>query len=385
MRVRKSRGIALITALWVLAVLLVLLGGFAAMVHSEVQVARNFGQLMQARWAARAGMRRAEVEIARIAAEPYTALDGSSCWLTAEDEEIELGDASYQVEIVDEAGKVNINTAPAIVLQVLFPPEIADAILDWRDADSTPEMQGAEEDYYAGLTSPYHCKNGPFTTVRELLLVKGVTREMLAETVTQDGRTLESLLTVWSWDTNVDAEGNPRLNIATADKVTLLQTFGETLTEQEVDAIIAQRTASAFSSPADLLRVPDLAREKVAQIYDRVTANAQNRREGLVNVNTAPLEVLLALSGMDEATAGAIVQHRDTHGPFTDLGQLLAVELVGTAAFVQASEYLTTRSTVFSVHATGQFADGVGHTTTGVVQAEEMTGNMATRVLYWHE
>ena len=57
--------------------------------------------------------------------------------------------------------------------------DIADAILDWIDPDDEPRQFGAEADYYASLASPYAPKNGPLETVEELLLVRGVTPELL--------------------------------------------------------------------------------------------------------------------------------------------------------------------------------------------------------------
>jgi hypothetical protein len=57
--------------------------------------------------------------------------------------------------------------------------QIVDAILDWRDADSTQGANGAESAYYNGLTPPYNCKNQPFETLEELLYVRGITPEIL--------------------------------------------------------------------------------------------------------------------------------------------------------------------------------------------------------------
>lgn len=384
MRNRKQRGMALITAIWILAVLVVLVGGFAAMVHSETQIARNFGQLAQARWAARAGIHRAEAEVLHIAESPVTTLEGSRLELTAEDENVELGPASYTAVITDEAGKVNLNTASAEVLATLLTEEVADAVIDWRDEDSTPQPLGAEDDYYSGLATPYRCKNAPFTTVREVLLVKGMTLEDLTAPVTEDGQTLEALLTVSSWDSNTDADGQARINITTATKETLTSAFSDVLAAEEIDAIIAQRTATAFSSPADLLRVSNLPRQKVAQIYDRLTAVTQQRRTGLVNVNTAPLEVLVAL-GLDETIARAIVQQRDAQGPFADVGQVLTMQQVTPSAFMQVADQLTTRSKVFRVAATGSLQDGVSQTITCVLEAETANGATQVRTLYWRE
>ncbi len=58
-------------------------------------------------------------------------------------------------------------------------PPVADALLDWIDADDRPREHGAEADYYAELDPPYAPRNGVPVSLAELLLVKGVTRELL--------------------------------------------------------------------------------------------------------------------------------------------------------------------------------------------------------------
>ena len=57
--------------------------------------------------------------------------------------------------------------------------ETADAILDWLDEDEEPREYGAESDYYSSLSPPYAAKNGQLETVEELLLVRGVTPQLL--------------------------------------------------------------------------------------------------------------------------------------------------------------------------------------------------------------
>ena len=49
------------------------------------------------------------------------------------------------------------------------------AVADWEDADNLLHLDGAESDYYAGLSVPYACKNAPMEHIEELLLVRGVT------------------------------------------------------------------------------------------------------------------------------------------------------------------------------------------------------------------
>src|SRR5262249_4838282 len=75
----------------------------------------------------------------------------------------------------DESAKLNLNTManmlkagtlkPAdfeTMLTSISPeitPEIADAIIDWLDADDTQMTNGAESDYYKTLSPPYPAKN----------------------------------------------------------------------------------------------------------------------------------------------------------------------------------------------------------------------------------
>jgi hypothetical protein len=58
-------------------------------------------------------------------------------------------------------------------------PTLADAILDWIDADGEPREGGAEADYYLALPTPYSPRNAPPRTIGELLLVRGVTPHLL--------------------------------------------------------------------------------------------------------------------------------------------------------------------------------------------------------------
>ena len=82
---------------------------------------------------------------------------------------------------VDEASKLNLNTATAAMLEQLprMTPELAAAIVDWRDSNSTVSDGGAEDETYQRLNPPYRCKNAPFESIDELRLVYGMTDEIL--------------------------------------------------------------------------------------------------------------------------------------------------------------------------------------------------------------
>ncbi len=114
---------------------------------------------------------------------------------------------------------------------------VADAILDWIDADAQPREMGAESDYYASLPRPYASRNGLPECLEELLLVKGVTREMLFGSDSNYNGPIEpdvrgdarrptgsaaqsaviipwaSLVTLYSGQRNVTSDGRPRVDL----------------------------------------------------------------------------------------------------------------------------------------------------------------------------
>ena len=87
----------------------------------------------------------------------------------------------------NESAKLNLNVLLADESQAAsrllalrgMTAEIADAILDWIDDDEAPRAGGAEQEYYSQLSPPYAPRNAAFAAVDELLLVRGVTPELL--------------------------------------------------------------------------------------------------------------------------------------------------------------------------------------------------------------
>lgn len=90
----------------------------------------------------------------------------------------------------DESARLNLNvlplqpsrrresrrrlmTLPGLTIQM------ADAILDWMDADDDVSEFGAETSYYTAQPIPRRPRQGRFQSVRELLQVRGVTPELL--------------------------------------------------------------------------------------------------------------------------------------------------------------------------------------------------------------
>jgi competence protein ComEA len=63
--------------------------------------------------------------------------------------------------------------------------------------------------------------------------------------------------------------------------------------------------------------------------------------EQKININTAGVTELMTLSGIGEATAKAIVAHREEHGPFKAVDDLVAVRGIGEKKLAGLRERLT--------------------------------------------
>jgi len=381
---RNNRGFALALTLWILAALVVLAAGLGMMARTEAQISRNFGDAIRCRWAARAGVNAAVAEAAKLGGSPQTYLGEIGGTVSSEAQDVDLGEASFEAQVQDEAGKVNINTAPRSVLEALFGSrEIADCIVDWRDDDDQPEALGAEARYYSGLRDPYRPRNGPFVTVGELLLVRGVTEELLSAPIGEDGRPLKDMLTVYSTDQNVAVDGKERMDIRTAGRDQLKSRLGDVLTDQDLDDLVKWRDSRKPNSAGEVVLVQNLPRDKVERVYDRITASEKKTLPGLINVNTAPVDVLAALPGMDRSTAEDIVARRTQEGPYADVGALLGVKTITAEVFAECADMLTVRSRVFEIAATGRIgSDGPSRTVTCVV---DVSKSDAARVIYWRE
>jgi Type II secretion system (T2SS), protein K len=198
---QRPDGIALIIVMVVILAITVLAGGFAYSMKVEMKLAANHNAGSGLEWLGRSGMEYAKHALAvqmKNAAEPYDALHqrwaGGPGSLNpdafAEDytlDNLQLGDGTFSVKIVDLERKMNINLAdPSILQQALKlmgvdasqTPIISDSLDDWRDRDENKHLSGAESDYYLALKPAYYCKNGPLDDPTEMLLIQGITPAM---------------------------------------------------------------------------------------------------------------------------------------------------------------------------------------------------------------
>ncbi|MBN2438467.1 MAG: general secretion pathway protein GspK [Deltaproteobacteria bacterium] len=192
---KNERGIALFIVLWVMALLTVIAGEFCYAIRTEANITRNFKEETQTYYIAVSGLFWA---IEELVVNEFVPLKVNAADVEEEQEDIRLrintdipavpyGDGQFKVLSENESGKVNLNRAGEFLLKMMLNHfEIADAdkniivdsIMDWRDKDHFYRANGAENEYYLSLPKPYPCKNGDFTSIGELLLVRGVTSEI---------------------------------------------------------------------------------------------------------------------------------------------------------------------------------------------------------------
>ncbi|NLH99790.1 MAG: general secretion pathway protein GspK [Chthonomonadales bacterium] len=286
-----------------------------------------------------------------------------------------LGDGWYKIDIIDTAARVNINTATAAGLNTLpglsSDPSIGLAIVDWRDSDDTPGTLegsiGAESEYYLALPAPYAPKNGPFDTVDELLLVRGITPSLLYGSPStagarsgsrQSGDPLETgqssiplaeMLTTYSRERNVASDGTRRINVKTADADTLVSTLG--LPPQVAQRLIEQRgqNGANLSSIAGLLDIPGFTRQIMQQIGDKITVTDDEYRAGVININTAPAEVLAAIPNVDQTIYNAVIEARQGGTVFTGLNDLFQLTALNRQQLQALVDNVCTKSSVYLV------------------------------------
>jgi type II secretory pathway component PulK len=181
---------------------------------------------------------------------------------------VNTGSGTYerQYGMQDESAKINVNMLIQLdpqgntlhdVLMKLpnMTEEIADAIVDWVDTDSSTRPAGCEAEYYSGLTPPYKCKNGPINSLEELLLVRGVTPDLLFGTdrnrngvqdpseteLGEFGRGWSEYLTCYGREINIDSNGGPRINLNGTDAKALSEQLTSVLGQDLSDYIVYYR------------------------------------------------------------------------------------------------------------------------------------------------
>jgi general secretion pathway protein K len=264
-------------------------------------------------------------------------------------------DYSYAFGITDESSKVNINFATAngagLALANLpgMPQDVADSIVLWRGgAAGQTTGQGADTNYYQSLGRPYSLKQSPFETIDELFLVshQDVTDQlmygsdldhngMLDDKEQQAGgglattfnaasdttRGIAPFITAWGGtepNPKTTPTGGPRLNVtllppAGRQRIQAVTKALTGLPAEEITRIVRlANAATRFTSALDFAVKTQMTAAEFDQVGGNLTFSTQTVLNGLINVNTAPQQVLATLPGLTTDDAMNLANARDS-------------------------------------------------------------------------
>jgi competence ComEA-like helix-hairpin-helix protein len=212
------------------------------------------------------------------------------------------------------------------------------------------------------------------------------------------------IVTVHSTDKNITAGGQDRVNVQTADETALTGIHG--ITPAIARAIVSYRGQNQFQSIADLLDVtaPNnqnqnpggnansgsnsdqdnsnqssgaqntsnsstsnpgpansgsgqkvIDQDLLIDIADAVsTTDSGQDLSGIININTASLNVLTCLPGVDRQLAQAIISYRQSSGFFANTAELLRVEGITLTLFKQIAPLISARSETYRILSEGE-------------------------------
>lgn len=182
---------------------------------------------------------------------------------------------SIDIRVVDESGKLSVRAVypltglsdprvekplRKLVKDSRFEDSLVDSLADWIDSDDVPRPGGAEMHQYRSGPRPYKPRNNHLDTLDELLLVKGFKPDVFVA--------LGRYLTPYSADGLV--------NINTASKE-VLAALSDEMTGELADRIIKKRKEAPFRDRSDIMKVPGFERVGFS-LQDRITTVSRTFR-----------------------------------------------------------------------------------------------------------
>jgi DNA uptake protein ComE-like DNA-binding protein len=335
-------------------------------------------------------------------------------WIIGRDTNNINGQTRMCFGLIDEASKLNLNTASSNSISWLprMTSDLMQAIIDWRDTNGT----GPTATYYALQQPSYVIKAYPFETVDELRLVYGADMDILiGEDANRNGildpnenddnqnRLVDpgvlEYFTVYSREPNTNSDGSTRLNIAggvTAAQVAGVLTNIPNITTERVTQILgnlglstgpvrggtpgsggrgtattpgalggAAANVARFTSPLLFYVQSGMNSTEFASVFTNLTTVSTSFIEGRVNINTASYTVLTCLLNGDTAAAQQLINYRQMNpNSLTSIGWIVDALGQGYPSDLQALEagdYITTQTYQFSADVAALGPHGRGY------------------------
>lgn len=415
----RRRAFATFLVLWALSV--------AALTLLAVQTSAleqsNGGRMTVARtrayWAARAGV---ESQIAALSFATLQPDTGSATAVRSDLEAASSGSleaATFEVAhdtrteraqgAADAHAKLSLNSVTKEDLLLLpdMDDAIADAILDWIDADDEPREFGAEIGQYSGAAHPYTPRDAPMRSLRELELVSGVQPQFVrgedwnlnglldpneddaSASLPDDGADgvldpgwSEQLTAVSTSGPGWGRGGSMRLDLTSASESDLAQRLSVDQTQAQAilsavqndpDITLAEfirtdlgQLATGSTGGGTLLSgqsqaVQALTRGQLGALLDECwigdplePPGPTAMNEGKVNINTIDEETLEYVAAVTPGVRDGILLERQSRaGGFVSLVDLLDVPSISNSVLADLYEVLDVRSNAYVVTSRG--------------------------------
>jgi general secretion pathway protein K len=321
-RLQDNRGVALLMVLWVLTLLMVLVAEFALSMRTEARTAAYYQDGTQGYYLARAGIFRALLDLQRTQQRDQAALPAGTEEIpfrpNLEPRQFQFPGGTCEVRAGDEAGKVNLN-------------KLTDAQLDpiLRNLMGHLGLAGAERDAVADA--------------------------------------------ILDWR---DTDDHHRLSGAEKEYYRALPEPYEPRNGnfESVEELLLVKGVTPELFYGRAVTLPNGETKAMPGLRDLVTVYTETT---WINANSAPREVLLAIPGMTEAAAEAILAYRKAR-PFKS-----TAELEGILGKLGVGASLTLApSNLYALMATGRMSEGgTRHTVRAIVLVGG--GPPGYKVLHW--
>ena len=221
MRTSNRKGAALISVLWLTAVLVAIAFSVSTTVRGEIDRATTLSEGIRCQFLARGALDRFFLDYQRM---------GRRLFAAGPIYRYSFPEGEAVVEMIPEASKLNVNTLPAEELAKLLlalgvrldqAESLTAAMIDWRTTPPTGQ-QSAFDAGYLQRGPTFLPRHASFQDGEELLLVQGVTHELYygslrrnaaGELVPQGG--LKDCLSVYGSNAGVDPQtANPAVLLA---------------------------------------------------------------------------------------------------------------------------------------------------------------------------
>lgn len=249
----NNRGMALILTIMIISLIVTLTLQFNASMRSDLEETANLRDGVKMSYVAKSGFSYALAVLSMdteegsvdslhdIWADSKTLSENAGSLFDDGRVGLRISDHSARIQInhlVDENGEYDAAQKGLLTrflrstvfdLSLEEVDNIVDAIKDWIDGNSEVTRFGAEDTYYKTLEKPYACKNAPLEFVEELLLIRGITKELFYGTEERPG--ISDYVTTY---------GDGKININTADPL-ILRALSDHMDDGMVEEMVSYR------------------------------------------------------------------------------------------------------------------------------------------------